>query len=145
MTLYAESSAVLAWLLGEPSGEAMGATLAAADQVIASDLLLVECDRALIRAVGLQALADIDATEAHGKLARVSSHWHRLRVSAEIIDRSRQPFPVEPVRSLDALHLASALYARSFLKEIELLSLDGRIRDNGRKLGFVLLPQAIER
>lgn len=46
MTLYAESSAVLAWLLGEKSGEAIRRALLGADLVVASDLTVFECDRA---------------------------------------------------------------------------------------------------
>lgn len=48
--LYAESSAVLAWLLGEARGEAVSQALAAASHVVASDLTVIECERVLIRA-----------------------------------------------------------------------------------------------
>ena len=50
MTLYAESSAVLAWLLDEPDGQAVRERLAKTDIVVASDLTLIECGRVLIRA-----------------------------------------------------------------------------------------------
>ena len=53
MTLYAESSAVLAWLLGERAGHRVRELLRRADLVVASDLVLIECDRVLIRAVTL--------------------------------------------------------------------------------------------
>ena len=49
MIVYAESSAVLSWLLGEPPGPAVRRTLEAAEFVVASDLILVECDRAFHR------------------------------------------------------------------------------------------------
>jgi hypothetical protein len=41
---------------------------------------------------------------------------------------------------LDALHLASALAARSVISDIALLSLDRRVRDNGAALGFDVVP-----
>ena len=63
MNLYAESSAVLAWLLGEDEGRPVRRTLAAADVVLASDLTLVECDRVLIRAVSLHALSGAEAAK----------------------------------------------------------------------------------
>jgi hypothetical protein len=44
------------------------------------------------------------------------------------------------VRTLDALHLASALAIRSAIPGIELLSLDDRIRRAGAQLGFKLQP-----
>ncbi len=51
MSLYAESSAVLAWLLDEDAAQTVLDLLAAEQAIIASDLTLVECDRALHRAV----------------------------------------------------------------------------------------------
>ena len=49
MRIYAESSAVLAWLLGERSGPRVRKILRLADLVMASDLVLIESDRLLIR------------------------------------------------------------------------------------------------
>ncbi|HUP51077.1 MAG TPA: hypothetical protein VM198_01275 [Longimicrobiales bacterium] len=49
-TLYAESSAVLAWLLGDDRGDEVGRALADARGVVASELTRVECERVLIRA-----------------------------------------------------------------------------------------------
>ena len=57
------------------------------------------------------------------------------------MDRARQPFPGDPVRTLDAIHLASVLVARSAVAGLELLSLDERIRSVGKKLGLTLLPE----
>ena len=45
---YAETSAVLAWVTGEPAGEPVWKLLAEAELVIASDLTFVECRRAMI-------------------------------------------------------------------------------------------------
>src|SRR6202035_951081 len=47
LNLYADSSAVLSWIFGEPRGQAVRKVLAAADSVLASDLTLVECDRTI--------------------------------------------------------------------------------------------------
>ena len=44
MNVYAESSAVLAWLLGESDGEDARDQLSAARLVLTSDLTLIECD-----------------------------------------------------------------------------------------------------
>ena len=140
MILYAESSAVLAWLLAEPEGEKVALALRAADHVIVSDLLFVECDRACIRAETLAALTPGQAAAVRARLARVGAHWETLRLSPPVIERSRQPFPVEPVRSLDAIHLSSALDVRPALPEIQVLSLDERVRRNALKLGFEVIP-----
>jgi hypothetical protein len=47
VNVYAESSAVLAWLLGEATGRRVREVLRRADLVMASDLVLMECDRVL--------------------------------------------------------------------------------------------------
>jgi len=70
----------------------------------------------------------------------VSTRWAVLRLGPEIIDRARRPFPGEPVRSLDALHLASALSALASVPELALLSLNHRVRRCARELGFEVLP-----
>ena len=140
MMVYAESSAVLAWLFGEPPGARGAGVLRQAAQVLVSDLLLVECDRACIRAAAVGALKDEQAASVRQRLARASTHWQVLRISAPVLERSRQPFPHEPVRTFDAFHLASALEARSALPEICVLTLDTRVRENAAKLGFEVLP-----
>lgn len=141
MSLYAESSAVLAWLLGEEAEPRVRRSLRAADVVMASDLTLVECDRVLIRAVALGDLTEGDAADRRAYLTTAAARWNVLRLGPEIIERARQPFPGEPIRTLDALHLASALIARAAVAGIELLSLDDRIRTAARQLGFRLQPE----
>jgi predicted nucleic acid-binding protein len=75
-----------------------------------------------------------------GRLNAAAAHWHIWRVSSDIVERARHPFPAEPVRTLDAIHLASALAARSVVPGVELLSLDERIRRVEKQLGFQLQP-----
>ena len=140
MTLYAESSAVLAWLLGEARAADVRGFLASADTVIASDLTLVECDRVLIRASALGELSEAEAAGRRAELNAAAAHWTVLRVGADVIDRARQRFPVEPVRTLDALHLASALAAKTAVADVLILSLDEQLRANARALGFDLRP-----
>jgi predicted nucleic acid-binding protein len=141
LNIYAESSAVLAWLLGEEADYRVREVLRRAVLVAASDLVLLECDRVLIRAVALGEIDEATAADRRVLLNAAAAHWHLWRVSSEIVDRARRPFPVEPVRTLDAIHLASALAARSAVPGIELLSLDDRIRQAGKQLGFRLQPK----
>jgi len=140
MRIYAESSAVLAWLLGEDAAPTVREILGLAELVIASDLTLLECDRVLIRAVALAEIEEAAAADRRAHLNAAASHWHVLRLSTDIVDRARHPFPVEPIRTLDAIHLASALAARAGAAGLELLSLDDRVRRAGAQLGFRLQP-----
>jgi predicted nucleic acid-binding protein len=140
LKIYVESSAVLAWLLGEDAGARVRDVLTKAALVIASDLTLIECDRVLIRALALGEIDEGAMADRRAHLNAATARWHVLRLSTEIVDRARRPFPGEPIRALDAIHLASALAARSSLAGVELLSLDDRIRRAGKQLGFRLQP-----
>lgn len=141
MNIYAESSAVLAWLLGEEDGRRVREVLRRAVLVTASDLTLIECDRVLVRAVTLGEIDEATAADRRAHLNTVAAHWHLWRLSLDIVDRARRPFPAEPVRTLDAIHLASALAVHSVVPNMELLSLDDRIRRAGEQLGFQLQPR----
>jgi hypothetical protein len=142
MTVYAESSAVLAWLLGEDEGEEVRAVLANAELVCASDLTPGR--------VRPSAPPRCQRSAHHGSrfglrratLAGSAHHWALFRVSPEVAERARRPFPAEPVRTLDAIHLATALVARAAVQECDLLTWDDRVRRSAVELGFRVLPAA---
>jgi len=140
MNLYAESSAVLAWILRETTAPHLQKILDGANLVIASDLTLVECERILMRAQICGDLSEPEALARRLLLERASTDWMLLKLGREIIERARRRLPVEPVRTLDALHLATALTAQLAVSDLALLSLDQRVRDNGAALGFDVLP-----
>ena len=140
MNLYAESSAVLAWLLDEQTAPSVRRLLGEAEVIVASDLTLIECDRVLLRAVALKELKEADAADRRAHLIAAAAQWHVLRIAAEIVDRARQPFPGDPIRTLDAIHLASLLVARSAVVGLRLLSLDERVRQAAKGLGIAVEP-----
>lgn len=131
---------MLAWLLGEPASTDVVGALAGAERVLASDLTMVECDRILICAHAAGRVSDGRLADLRVLLTSAAARWHMIRLHPGVIERARRPFPREPIRTLDALHLASALAARAGGGELALLSLDARIRAAGRDLGFDLLP-----
>ncbi len=141
MNLYAESSAVLAWLLGEAASEEVRSRLADAEVVLASELTLIESERVLIRATATNKMSETAAADRRAMLHRAAEHWAILSLDTEVSERARRPFPIEPIRTLDAIHLASALLARSLVPGTRLLTLDARIRACGRELGFETVPE----
>lgn len=140
MNLYAESSAVLAWLLDEPTAPSVRRLLGEAELIIASDLTLIECDRVLLRALALKELTEAEAADRRAHLIAAAAHWQVLRIAGEIVDRARQPFPGDPVRPLDAIHLASLLVARSAIAGLRMLALDERVRRAAKGLGVAVEP-----
>jgi hypothetical protein len=141
MNLYAESSGVLAWLLGEKDGSRVYTEFTSAELVLASDLTLLECERAFLRLSTAGEMTEGVIADRRSALVATSSQWHVLHMAEEVLDRARLAFPVEPLRTMDALHLASALVGRSAVPGLAFLSLDRRIRQNARRLGFKVLPR----
>jgi predicted nucleic acid-binding protein len=144
VNLYAESSGVLGWLLDESSAADVRRSLVAAEIIVASDLTLIECDRVILRAAALGELTEAEAADRRAHLTAAASHWQILRIAPEIVERARQPFPGEPIRTLDAIHLASALVARTAIAGLTLLSLDDRVRKAGKKLGLDVTPDSYQ-
>lgn len=134
---------MLSWLLDEPRSDEVREALAAAELVLASSLTLVECDRVLIRAVSTGDLVESLAAERRGSLARSADHWVVFEIDQGIVERARRPFPAEPIRTLDALHLATAAAARSLVPDLAVLSLDDRVRRSARLMGLRLVPEEV--
>jgi predicted nucleic acid-binding protein len=130
----------VAWLFAEPGAADCARLLGEAALVVASDLTLIECDRTMIRAEAATQLLPAAAAERKAALSRAAAHWSVFRLDGEVVERARRAFPNEPIRTLDAIHLATALVGRSAIGDLTLLSLDERVRENGRALGFQVLP-----
>lgn len=130
----------MAWLLDQPGGWQAYDRVRTAEMALTSDLTMIECDRALLRHVSLGRLDGERVRTLRGELAAVTSSWQLLTIAPEIVARAREPFPDDRIRSLDAIHLASALVARSRFRDMAMVTLDDRIRGNATALGFEVLP-----
>ncbi|MEW6284231.1 MAG: hypothetical protein AB1758_36795, partial [Candidatus Eremiobacterota bacterium] len=78
------------------------------------------------------ALGHLAAEEAASRrrfFEQRAMRWTWLQLTHAILKRAQAPFPVAPVRALDALHLAAALEVAG--PRTRLLSLDHRIRAKG--------------
>ena len=58
-----------------------------------------------------------------------------LEMIPAVLSRALEPFPA-PVRTLDALHLASAVFLRSHGERVEIASYDDRLVSVARQLEF---------
>jgi hypothetical protein len=126
--IYLDSSVALARLLAEdrsPPAEFWKQPL------ISSRLLTYEVWNR-VHARGLE--------DTHGEAARMLIGGVDLvELSPAVLGRALEPFPV-PVRTLDALHLATVEFLRMNGQDIELASHDHRLNAAARSLGVQLLP-----
>lgn len=131
--VFLETSALLEYVASQPRETEIRHHLDAAPGLVASELALFETARVLAR-MGSPARA------AQERLRRVAAVTMFHPMQADLIERMRQAFPVEPVRTLDAIHLATALALRLPGEEVGFLALDDRVRQNAVALGFQVLP-----
>jgi len=103
--VYLDSSVVLRPLLAQPGQlRSWGAWTAA----YSSELLGVECRRAIDRLRLEGAYDDDQVAEANQRLVHVERTITRIRISRSIIHEASRTMPTI-VKTLDAIHLASAL------------------------------------
>ena len=136
--LYLETSALLHWLLGQARAPEVESSLDAANAVVASVLTLTEARRALVRAERTGVLKAADVERLRGVLARLEGAWSLMEVTSDVRARAEEAFPVEPVRTLDAIHLATALLFARGHEGLSVLSFDERILRNAEPLGLAV-------
>jgi predicted nucleic acid-binding protein len=140
LTVYLETSAVLARLLGESRGKEVDDWLGRVDVVATSQLTLVECRRALVRLVATGHLDHLQSLDLRAHLEGEAALWTLHELQPDVLERAGWPFPAEPLRALDALHLASALTLRMWMPDLEMLSLDHRVRQAATLMGCPVVP-----
>ena len=100
------------------------------ETVVSSVLSIVETGRALIRA-GTEGIINAgEHQRLKGLFAEHSISWVYLEINSSVRNRATQPFPVEPIRSLDAIHLSTAIELIQIYPDLVVLSFDKRIVDN---------------
>jgi predicted nucleic acid-binding protein len=138
--LYAESSAILRWLLGHSDAGKVQSLLTHAPNVVTSALTSVEVARALQRLVSERRLSVAERAQINRVYEEVASHWKIFRVTDEVLARASISFPNEPVRTLDAIHLATAMLFAEHAGLVDVLTTDARIRSNAGALGLTTVP-----
>ena len=129
----------LRWCLGADPGGGLHQAIVSADQVFTSRLTLIEAERVIVRQVRAGDLTVVQAQEAREVLAAAFPNWAIVDVIVSVCERAAEAFPVEPVRALDAIHLATALLVADLAGGVAVLSTDRRIRENADRLGLACL------
>ncbi len=131
-----ESSALVAALL-EPDTAAMK-PLPAGTQHVTSALTLAEAGRAIFRARSTARLTAAEEQAAVRALRTFERRCFILDVDRAVLARVRRPFPIEPIRTLDAVHLATMELLGEPPQVVTIVTRDGIVRDNARALGYIV-------
>ncbi|HYA00334.1 MAG TPA: type II toxin-antitoxin system VapC family toxin [Candidatus Binatia bacterium] len=126
---YVDSSAFMKLVVEEPESSALRRHLAAGNGQTSSALLLTEVSRAAIRVS--------QAHLAHAR--RLFTEIDLIDVDRSLLERAGDLQPAE-VRSLDAIHLATAMALSSDLAEV--VTYDGRMADAALQWGMRVVAPA---
>ena len=133
---YVESSALLAALLEQDI--AARNALSAPGRRITSAFTFAETARALVRARVTARLTPADERAALRWLQTFKRRCDIVSVTESVLARAGRPFPVEPIRTLDAVHLATAESLGEPPQLVTILTRDARVSDNARALGYAV-------
>jgi predicted nucleic acid-binding protein len=132
---YVDSSVVLRVALGEP------ARLAAWTKIrepVTSELARVECFRVIDRQRLGGLLEDDEVADRRDAIDDLLSSFEIAALDRRILRRATEPMPTS-LRTLDAIHIASALAVRGRDPTLRLATHDAQMATAARALGFRLL------
>ncbi len=131
---YIETSALLAALLEqEPRAKR---ALRAKGRRVTSALTAAEAQRAVIRA---RATGRLNAEQERLAMRALQTFVVRcdlVAVTDDVLARAGRPFPVEPIRTLDAIHLATTELLGEPPALVTVVTRDVRVRENALRLGY---------
>ena len=131
---YVESSALVAAVL--EADAAARSAIGAPGRLITSRLTLAETHRAVLRARMTGRLKPDQERHLIRGLDTLSRRCELMEVSEQVLLRAGRPFPVEPVRTLDAIHLASVEALGEPPQLVTVIARDARVAANARALGY---------
>jgi hypothetical protein len=137
--LYVETSAVLRLLL--EGDRQLSRELKRAPRLLSSILTFVECERGLRRALAAGRIDGRRYRAAQRWLSQFNRACDVAALNEQVTDYAKREFPVEPVRTLDALHLATIKFWDESIGASAVMSTDQRVRDNASAWGLTLLPE----
>jgi predicted nucleic acid-binding protein len=124
--IYLDTSVALAQLLAEDRTPPASLWT---EQLVSSRLLEYEL-WTRVHARGLGRSHGEDVRQLLGRIAL-------LELAAPVLARALEPFPA-PVRTLDALHLASADFLRQQGQDVRVATYDERMMEAARRLGITV-------
>jgi len=133
---YIESSALVAAIL-EHDAEAL-ADLRELGRRVASALTFAEATRAILRARVTRRITHAEEREGLRALRALEHRCTIISVSEAVLERAGRPFPIEPIRTLDAIHLATIELMGETPQLVTVVTRDKRVASNARALGYAI-------
>lgn len=134
---YVETSGLLSALLEQDPVAKQ--TLRGAATRVTSALTIAEARRAIIRARASARLTARQERAVARALETFAARCDLVGVTDDVLLRAGRPFPVEPVRTLDAIHLATLEILGEPPALVTVLTRDTRIRDNALVAGHAVI------
>lgn len=107
-------------------------------RLITSALTFAEAARVIVRARLANRLSAEQERQVVRALRTFERRCHVVAVSEAVLSRVGRPFPVEPIRTLDAVHIATIELLEEPPALATMLTRDARVRDNAKALGYAL-------
>jgi predicted nucleic acid-binding protein len=150
MAGYYDSSLILAIVLGQGDRDALLRIWDDEDNRMSSVLLRPECVVSIRRLAGMNAGTPADRRRARVEenLTVLEPYLRRLTYKAlddSVADLVRQDQRLAECRTLDAVHIATALWFQPHLDDpLRICSLDLRLRALARRLALPVRPESVE-
>jgi predicted nucleic acid-binding protein len=107
-------------------------------RLVTSALTFAEAARAIVRARTSDRLTAERERAAVKALGTFRRRCFVLDVGAGVLGRVARRFPVEPIRTLDAVHLATAELLDTPPALLTIITRDARVRANALALGYAV-------
>ena len=135
MRAYVDSSVLLRIVLGEAGRLAQWPRIAHA---ATSEIARVECLRTLDRLRLASRIPDRELARRRSTLLTILQGIETVRLNRAVLDRAAEPFPTE-LRTLDAVHVASALLVRARFPALRFATHDADLGAGAQALGFSVI------
>lgn len=133
---YLDSSVLLSLIFGDASSE-QAKSLFKTYRWVSSKLLLFECTNVLIRESQSQKNGDLLLKKSLKYLDKLTSQVNIIPISNDVLNKILSDKRISKGRTLDAIHLASALYVQDNCEEkLQIASFDKRLLDLSVELGL---------
>ncbi len=135
-----DSSAIVPLLVGEPSSVAVMAAYELDPEMVAWWATGAECVSALARLEREGSLTRASMSEALRRLDGLARAWREVQPVTAVRETAIRLLRVHPLRTADALQLASAIVAaEGHPASLPLVTLDERLAQAAEREGFVIV------